>query len=58
MFYQLGEGRLFTLTDKHVIGEALNVCRAEKRIRRARAFGAGGFAGGRAGSETGCSAHR
>ena len=29
VFYQLGEGRLFTLTDKHVIGEALNVCGAE-----------------------------
>ena len=29
VFYQLGPGRLFTLTDKHVIGEALAVCRAE-----------------------------
>lgn len=29
VFYQLGEGRLFTLTDKHVIGEALNACGAE-----------------------------
>ena len=29
VFYQLGPGRLFTLTDKHVIGEALAVCGAE-----------------------------
>ena len=29
VFYQLGSGRLFTLTDKHVIGEALAVCGAE-----------------------------
>ena len=29
VFYQLGAGRLFTLTDKHVIGEALAVCGAE-----------------------------
>lgn len=29
VFYQLGPGRLFTLTDKHVIGEALNACGAE-----------------------------
>jgi vitamin B12 transport system substrate-binding protein len=29
LFYQLGSGRLFTLTDKHVIGEALAVCGAE-----------------------------
>ena len=29
VFYQLGLGRLFTLTDKHVIGEALAVCGAE-----------------------------
>ena len=29
VFYQLGPGRLFTLTDKHVVGEALAVCGAE-----------------------------
>ena len=29
VFYQLGPDRLFTLTDKHVIGEALAVCGAE-----------------------------
>lgn len=29
VFYQLGQGRLFTLTDKHVIGEALGACGAE-----------------------------
>lgn len=29
VFYQLGPGRLFTLTDKHVIGEELAVCAAE-----------------------------
>lgn len=29
VFYQLGPGRLFTLTDQHVIGEALAVCGAE-----------------------------
>jgi len=29
VFYQLGQGRLFTLTDQHVIGEALAVCSAE-----------------------------
>ena len=29
VFYQLGAGRLFTLTDKHVVGEALAVCGAE-----------------------------
>lgn len=29
VFYQLGEGRLFTLTDKHVVSEALGVCGAE-----------------------------
>lgn len=29
VFYQLGPGRLFTLTDKHLIGEALAVCGAE-----------------------------
>lgn len=29
VFYQLGPGRLFTLTDKHVIGEALAACGAE-----------------------------
>ena len=29
VFYQLGEGRLFTLTDKHVISEALSMCGAE-----------------------------
>lgn len=29
MFYQLGAGRLFTLTDKHVVGEALAMCGAE-----------------------------
>ncbi len=29
VFYQLGAGRLFTLTDKHVVGEALLICGAE-----------------------------
>ena len=29
VFYQLGPGRLFTLTDAHVIGEVLAVCSAE-----------------------------
>ena len=29
VFYQLGPGRLFTLTNKHVIGEALAMCGAE-----------------------------
>jgi iron complex transport system substrate-binding protein len=29
VFYQLGAGRLFTLTDKHVVGEALAICGAE-----------------------------
>lgn len=29
VFYQLGPGRLFTLTDKHLVGEALAVCGAE-----------------------------
>jgi len=29
VFYQLGQGRLFTLTDRHVVGEALAVCGAE-----------------------------
>ena len=29
VFYQLGPGRLFTLTDQHVIGEVLAVCGAE-----------------------------
>ena len=29
VFYQLGAGRLFTLTDKHVVGEALAMCGAE-----------------------------
>ena len=34
VFYQLGKGRLFTLTDKHVIGEALSVCGAENVFGR------------------------
>jgi iron complex transport system substrate-binding protein len=29
VFYQLGEGRLFTLSNKHMIGEALAVCGAK-----------------------------
>lgn len=28
VFYQLGQGRLFTLSDKHIIGEALATCGA------------------------------
>jgi iron complex transport system substrate-binding protein len=29
VFYQLGDGRLFTLSNKHLIGEALSVCGAK-----------------------------
>lgn len=34
VFYQLGAGRLFTLSDRHVVGEALSVCGAENVFGR------------------------
>ena len=34
VFYQLGAGRLFTLSDRHVVGEALAVCGAENVFGR------------------------
>lgn len=34
VFYQLGAGRLFTLSDRHAVGEALAVCGAENVFGR------------------------
>lgn len=34
VFYQLGAGRLFTLSDRHLVGEALAVCGAENVFGR------------------------